>query len=155
MGITNYTYRVIFNSYSFKFIVLATIIYIFNLIPQAHCGLNNKCYILALEGGGDKGSYQACAISGLINNLESNLTQYDVVTGISVGSVNGVLFSTFEIGAEKNNSEFLLDVWRSLNKSSVYQNWMFGPLEGLLYKTGIYDTFHFTVFCKNYCIKNH
>jgi len=143
MVISKNSYRCIKNISNLpSFYFLIQLFFIFsNLIPKALCGPDNKCYILALEGGGDKGAYQAGAISGLVDNLPTNMTQYDVVTGISVGSLNGAGFSIFEIGAEKEAADFLLSIWRTINgKSSVFQNWMFGPLEGLLFKTGIYDT---------------
>jgi predicted patatin/cPLA2 family phospholipase len=111
------------------------------LTPKATCGPNNKCYILALEGGGDKGAYQAGVIAGLIENLNTTQTQYDVVTGISVGAINAAGFSIFSIGSERAAAEFLLNYWREIKgKSSIFENWMFGPLQGLLTKTGIYST---------------
>jgi NTE family protein len=61
----------------------------------------------SLRGGGDKGAYQAGVIKGLIDNLPSNKTDYDLVTGISVGSINAAAFSVFEIGKEKEAADFL------------------------------------------------
>ncbi len=99
------------------------------------------CNVLALEGGGDKGAYQAGAIKGLIDNLPSNKTDYDVVTGISVGSINAAAFSIFQIGKEKEAANFLLNTWREIkNRKTIYQNYWLGPLYGLLYKSGLYDT---------------
>jgi len=112
-----------------------------DILQKTKCRKDNKCYILALEGGGDKGAYQAGAISGLIANLPTNMTQYDVVTGISVGALNAAGFSIFEVGKEKEASDFLLDKWRTLKgKKSIFKNWFLGPLYGLLFKTGLYDT---------------
>lgn len=40
-----------------------------------------KCRALALEGGGDAGSWQAGAIAGLVANLPDEEVQYDVISG--------------------------------------------------------------------------
>ena len=115
--------------------------FIANLLHFTNSGPNNKCYVLALEGGGDKGSYQAGVINGLISNLPTEKTQYDVLTGISVGSLNAAGFSLYDIGNEQEASEYLLKTWRKLNgEQDVFQNWKFGPLQGLFYESGLYDT---------------
>lgn len=112
-----------------------------SMISSIISGPNNKCFILALEGGGDKGAYQAGVIKGLIDNLPTDLTQYDIVTGISVGALNGAGFSLFDIGKESDAADYILNVWRNIQgKSDIFQNWMLGPLEGLFLKSGIYDT---------------
>jgi predicted acylesterase/phospholipase RssA len=96
---------------------------------------------LALEGGGDKGAYQSGAIKGLVDNVPNGETQWDVVTGISVGSMDAAALAIFDIGNESNAADFLVQTWREITgKKDIYQNWMFGPLEGLFYKTGLYDT---------------
>ncbi len=69
------------------------------------------------------------------------MTQYDVVTGISVGSINAAAFSIYEPGKEREAADFLLNKWRSLKgKRSIFKNWFFGPLYGLLFKSGLYDS---------------
>jgi predicted acylesterase/phospholipase RssA len=100
-----------------------------------------KCYVLALEGGGDKGAYQAGAIKGLVDNVPNGETQWDVVTGISVGSMDAAALAIFDIGNESNAADFLVQTWRDIKgKRDIYQNWMLGPLEGMFFKTGLYDT---------------
>ncbi len=68
---------------------------------------DDKCRILVLEGGGDRGAYHAGAFHELVNNLPSEEVAYDIVTGISVGALNGLALSFFEKGDEKNASKFL------------------------------------------------
>ncbi len=104
----------------------------------AYCNLK-KCHVLALEGGGDKGAYQAGALKGLVEYASE--TGWDVVTGISVGSLNAAGISIFPIGSEAEATEYLLTKWRTIEgKNDIYKNWFLGPLYGLFYKTGIYDT---------------
>lgn len=99
----------------------------------------DRCYVLALEGGGDKGAYQAGALKGLVDNDPE--TKWDVVTGISAGALNAASISIFAVGDEKSAIDFTLNRWRNIKgKGDIYQNWWLGPLEGLFFKTGIYDT---------------
>jgi predicted acylesterase/phospholipase RssA len=101
----------------------------------------NRCYVLALEGGGDKGAYQSGAIKGLVDYTPYGEVEWDVVTGISVGSMNGAGLSIFAPGDEKNASDFLVETWRNIKGSGdIYKNWLAGPLEGLFFKSGLYDT---------------
>ena len=91
-----------------------------------------KCYVLALEGGGDKGAYQAGVLKGMMNKLEKEKRPYDIVTGISVGSINAGSFLTFAKGEEAEAADFLLDAWRNIkDNSDIYQNWNYGILQGL------------------------
>jgi predicted acylesterase/phospholipase RssA len=100
-----------------------------------------KCFVLALEGGGDKGAYQSGAIKGLVENVPNGETQWDVVTGVSVGSMDAAAIAIFEIGKEKEAAEYLIDNWRNIKgKGDIYENWWGGPLDGLFFKTGLYST---------------
>jgi predicted acylesterase/phospholipase RssA len=82
-----------------------------------------KCRALCLEGGGDAGSWQAGVLSGFIKNLPASEVQYDVISGISVGSLNGLFVSTYAKGDEINMIENLLTLWRGLRKENVYKPW--------------------------------
>lgn len=46
-----------------------------------------KCRALVIEGGGDLGAYEAGILKGLIYNLPNEEVQWDVLSGISVGSI--------------------------------------------------------------------
>jgi hypothetical protein len=71
----------------------------------------------------------------------ANDTQWDVITGVSVGSMDAAAIAIFDIGKEKEAVEFLLENWRNIkSRRDIFDNWWFGPLWGLLFKTGIYDT---------------
>jgi predicted acylesterase/phospholipase RssA len=125
-----------FKLHKLYFIFLVTIVSLISRVES-----KSKCYVLALEGGGDKGAYQAGSILGLVDNLKSGETEWDVVTGISVGSLNGIALASYELGKEKDAAEFLKSIWKNLKgNTDIYQNWWLGPLYGLLYKNSIYDT---------------
>ena len=121
--------------------LLIILFLIINFLTFTKSGPNNKCYVLALEGGGDRGSYQAGVIKGLIDNLPTEKSQYDVVTGISVGAINAAGLSNFQIGKEKDAGNFLVEMWRTLKGYySIFENWKFGPIQGLLNETGLFNT---------------
>jgi predicted acylesterase/phospholipase RssA len=46
------------------------------------------CRLLSLAGGGSKGAYEVGAIARLTELLSDDDSNYDVVTGVSVGSIN-------------------------------------------------------------------
>ena len=66
-----------------------------------------KCRALVLEGGGDKGAYQVGAIRGLVESMSPDDSQYDVISGVSIGAINGLGFSFFEKGDEDAASKWL------------------------------------------------
>lgn len=51
-----------------------------------------------LEGGGDRGIYHAGAFDQLVELLPAGEVAYDMITGISVGSLNALALSFFEKG---------------------------------------------------------
>ena len=101
---------------------------------------DGRCRILALQGGGDKGAYQAGLIKAYVENLPAADVQWDVVTGISVGSMNGAGISMYDKGQEVQAKDFLLDMWRQTSARDVYKNWGFGGIvTGVLFKPGLFD----------------
>ena len=82
-----------------------------------------KCLALCLEGGGDSGAWEAGVLSALVNNLPPEDVQYDVVSGISVGAINGLYISTFEKGDEKNMIQSLKERWTQLSRDQVFEPW--------------------------------
>ena len=109
------------------------------LLAGAFAG-DGRCRILALQGGGDKGAYQAGVLKAYIENLPAADVHWDVVTGISVGSMNGAGMSMYERGRESEAKDFLLDMWRQTSSRDVYKNWPWGGIvTGALFKPGLFD----------------
>ena len=51
---------------------------------------------LALSGGGSKGSYQAGVLYGLVmNDEDKSKYAYDIISGVSAGSINAFGMSLF------------------------------------------------------------
>jgi len=64
---------------------------------------SKSCRALAMSGGGSKGSYEAGVLYGLVNNdPDKSKYAYDVVTGVSAGSINSIAVSLFAPGDETN-----------------------------------------------------
>ena len=78
------------------------------LLSLSTCEESNKkiCRALALSGGANKGSYQIGVVKGLTELLPPEEVQYDVVSGVSTGSINAGGMSRFPVGTEKEMVEF-------------------------------------------------
>ncbi len=125
----------------FAYRIIFTTLFLTSYINSTQDSNKKKCRVLALEGGGDKGAYQAGVIQGLTMLLPPDDIKWEVVTGISVGSLNGGGFSIFDMGKEQEAAEFLLKTWRDIKgKGDVFENWWLGPLYGLFNKNSLYST---------------
>lgn len=100
-----------------------------------------KCVALAMSGGGSLGAYEAGALWGIYNTLEDKSDmEYDVVTGVSAGSINTIGVSVFAKGDEKAMVEELSHRWSHLSVSDMYVQWKpLGILTGVNKKSGIFD----------------
>ena len=96
---------------------------IFSFISPSFSQSPHKCRALALEGGGDAGSWQAGVIAAMVDLLPAKEVEYDVVSGVSVGSINGLYISTYEKGDEKKMAENLLHRWGNITQEQVYIPW--------------------------------
>ena len=101
----------------------------------------DTCYALVLEGGGDLGAFQAGALYEIINHHADESVAYDIVTGISVGAINGAGLANFEKGDEVAASDYILTLWRGLSRSQVLRDWNWGGIvRGILFETSIWDS---------------
>ena len=102
---------------------LCILLFLSTLLPALLSQSPSKCRALALEGGGDAGSWQAGVIYGLVANLPGSEVEYDVISGVSVGSINGLYVSTFAKGDEQRMAEELLYRWGNLTQENIYTPW--------------------------------
>lgn len=103
-----------------------------------------------LEGGGDKGAYQVGAIRGLVEAMDPRESQYDVVSGVSIGAINAVGLSLFKKGDEDAATKWMIEFWHNLSADVVYSNWSGWIIEGAFWKTGLYNNTRFVDFLKEY-----
>ena len=54
---------------------------------------DEKCRVLALRGGGNKGAYEVGALKAFITVLDPKEVAYDVIEGISIGGLNAAVFA--------------------------------------------------------------
>ena len=101
---------------------------------------NGKCYALAMQGGGDKGAYQAGAFIGTVEALGEAQTRYQSISGVSVGGLNAGFISACKQGEERACAQGLADFWRDTSKDKVFKNWFGGIVQGIIFKSGIFDT---------------
>lgn len=94
-----------------------------------------------MAGGGAKGAYEAGAIHTLVHTLNESEAWYDVVSGVSVGSINAAAMGLFGPGESAEMGDYLLNLWKNMTTDQVYTFWP-GPdpiTEGLLNKGGLMD----------------
>lgn len=104
-----------------------------------HTAMAKKCRALVMSGGGDKGAYEAAVYVGLVNNLPAEEVAYDVVAGVSAGSLNTLALALYDPIDVENAADFMFGLWNSIPHYDAYGNWPGGILQGLFFKKGIFD----------------
>ena len=93
---------------------------------------DDKCRVLALRGGGSKGAYEVGTLRAMAHMLDPIDIAYDVLEGVSIGSINAAVFSTFERGDEKSAIDELEKLWLSIPVKDFWDWWpTLGPLEAI------------------------
>jgi len=98
---------------------------------------------LVLGGGGAKGAFQAGAFKYLAEKGES----FEIISGTSVGSLNGSFLAQYKLGQERQAAEDLVELWKETSTKTVYHKWYYGVLGRLPFflptwlggKTGMYN----------------
>ena len=67
-----------------------------------------KCTALAMSGGGAHGAFEAGVLWGFLKNDDNkDKYKYDIVTGVSAGSINALGVAAWPIGDENALVEWL------------------------------------------------
>ncbi len=90
---------------------------------------------LVLSGGGEKGAYQA----GALQYLCDTGFDPDVVTGISVGAMNGGFLCQYSKGAFPDAVRDLVDRWMEVTTDDVVRKW-FPPYVTIPWRSSVYDS---------------
>ena len=72
---------------------------------------NGSCKAVVLSGGGSNGAWESGVLWGLLHYGEPADYVYDVVTGVSIGSINAAGLAVFEKGKELEASDFIYSTW--------------------------------------------
>lgn len=91
----------------------------------------DTCKVLTLSGGGSFGAFEMGIVSTII---EQDNGGWDVITGVSAGSINAAYLSTINKSDEKINIPEFKRLWLSTTNDKVYSDIYF--LNGL----SMYDT---------------
>ena len=109
------------------------------LLAIASVEAADTCRALALSGGGSNGAWETGVLWGFVHYGNPADFTYDVVTGVSAGSINTSALAGWTPGTEVEASEWLSDLWKNLTTPDVWKEWPWGLTEGLLTERGIVD----------------
>ncbi len=93
------------------------------LIILALLGAVQGCNILSLSGGGAHGAFQA----GVLKRLHEEGKTWDIVTGISAGSINGIGLGMFNKTQQNKGIKLLEAMWKNITTPDVYR-WNWNPV---------------------------
>ena len=83
-----------------------------SVIAAAHAQENKRtCTALVMSGGGSNGAWEAGVVWGLAHYGNPDDYHYDVVSGVSAGSINTSLMSIWAPEDAVKASEFMVDTW--------------------------------------------
>jgi predicted acylesterase/phospholipase RssA len=119
---------------SFAFISSA----LFGAVAAEYEKTDDRCRALVLSGGGSNGAWEAGVLYGLLHNGNPEDYAYDVVTGVSAGALNSLLFALTEPGTEKETTEIISDLWLGLKTKDVYKSGWLHTAE-IIWAPSIYD----------------
>lgn len=113
--------------------------------------IGQQCYGVAFEGGGAKGAYEAGVLSILTNPANNINVQYNIITGISIGALTTMIIGNYSVGQEQQMSQQLTNMWFSIqNNSDLFVEWPGGLIEGILFKSSIYNNARSIKFFRSY-----
>ena len=73
-----------------------------------------------MSGGGSNGAWEMGVLWGFLHYGDPDDFTYDVVTGISAGSINAIQMAGYAVGDELNASEAGADLWLNLSTGDVW-----------------------------------
>ena len=80
-------------------------------IATASAQENKTCKALVMSGGGSNGAWEAGVVWGLSHYGNEADYAYDVVSGVSAGSINTSLMSVWAPADAVKASEFMVEMW--------------------------------------------
>ena len=92
---------------------------------------------LVLSGGGSKGAYQVGVLKKL---LVDDGNQYDLVAGISVGSINASILAQYPVGKEADAWERMKASWDRVETSRIRKGWCIVGAIASLWESSVYNS---------------
>ena len=101
-----------------------------SLLGVSALGPDGKCRILAMKGGGVHGSYEVGVLKGIIESMDDPIEyRYDIVSGVSAGSLNAAVLGLYPPGEEKAALEELMHMYTSTTPKDYFKFWSTYVLE--------------------------
>ena len=116
------------------------------LAVLAQARINGTCKTLILSGGANKGSYEAGALYEWAHGSAdiiggTNEIEYEVLSGISAGSMNSIGLSLFKLGEVQKQTEFVYNLWQHTQTDYIYKFWdddkFYGLVKGMFEERGL------------------
>ena len=98
------------------------------------------CNALVMSGGGSNGAWEAGVIWGLVHYGNPDDFKWDVVSGVSAGSINSIGIGVWAPGEEVQGSEELVNIWGNLTTDQIYTTRSQTSAVALFDAPGMYDT---------------
>lgn len=92
---------------------------------------------LVLSGGGSHGAYQVGVLQAL-SRARLDL-DYDIITGVSVGALNGAFLAQYPAGKFGQGVGDLTSLWQGLTTDKIHKPWC-PPYISALWKTSVYNS---------------
>lgn len=110
------------------------------IVASAFAQENQTCTALVMSGGGSNGAWEAGVVWGLAHYGNPADYAYDVVSGVSAGSINTSLMSIWAPEDAVKASEFMVETWQSLTTDQIYKTRTGGDAWALFAAASIYDS---------------
>ncbi len=92
---------------------------------------------LVLTGGGVKGAFQVGALYHLLVDLKK---EFDIITGISVGALNGAFLAQYNKEDLKKAVEDLWELWLKIDNKRIRKSWKPFGFVHYLWEKSLYDS---------------
>ena len=80
----------------------------------------DTCTALVLSGGGSNGAWESGVLWGLLHYGEPSDFMYDVVSGVSIGSINASGLAVFAKGQEREAVDYIYSTWQQIRTEDIY-----------------------------------
>jgi predicted patatin/cPLA2 family phospholipase len=87
----------------------------YKILLTSFLTLSSACNVLTLSGGGAYGSFEA----GVYSKLFETGSTYDIITGVSAGSLNTAYLSSIQSGNEKYHITEFKNIWTSIKTNDI------------------------------------
>ena len=119
----------------FNIFSIVTLLFSFGTITS----MADECHVLVLSGGGSHGAFEASAVSEIAKTIEYD---WDVVTGVSAGSLNALYISTIPKGSIKEYTDTFESIWTGIKNKDIYSWNLFFNEVSLFSTNPLHDTIH-------------